>query len=108
MSFTSLLTNICTIEYFTEGDPDSYGNPALTWTARYTDEACRLVASSGREIKIGAEVVIADYKLFLGDITITEQDRVVIGSNTYEILLVQDYGDSFENHHKQCWLRISR
>ena len=108
MSYTSLLIQICTIEYFTEGAPDPYGNPLLTWHVRYTDEDCRLVASSGKEIKVGAEIVIADYKLFLGDITITEQDRVVIGGKAYEVLLVQNYADSLGNHHKQCWLRIAR
>lgn len=108
MSYASLLIQICTIEYFTEGALDDYGNPTLTWHVRYTDEACRLVASSGREIKVGAEIVVADYNLFLGDITITEQDRVVIGGKAYEVLLVQNYADGLGNHHKQAWLRISR
>ena len=108
MSYTSLLIQTCTIEYFTEGLPDNYGNPALTWHDRHTDEDCRLVASTGREIKVGAEIVVADYKLFLGDITITERDRVTIDTLVYEVLLVQDYADSIGSHHKQCWLRISR
>jgi len=108
MSYTSLLIQTCKIEYFTEGLPDDYGNPALAWHDRYTDEDCRLVASAGREIKVGAEIVVADYKLFLGDITITERDRITIDGNVYEVLLVQDYADSLASHHKQCWLRISR
>ena len=66
------------------------------------------MASTGREIKVGAEIVIADYKLFLSDVDITEQDRVVIGGLTYEVLLVQDYEDHTSSHHKQCWMRISR
>ncbi|GAG85509.1 unnamed protein product, partial [marine sediment metagenome] len=33
--------------------------------AAYTDEECRLVSTGGREIKIGAEVVISDWKLFV-------------------------------------------
>ena len=108
MSYTSLLIDICDIEYFTEAAPDDYGNPALTWHVRYTDEDCRLVASGGREIKVGAEIVVADYKLFLGDVTITERDRVIMGALTYEILLVQDYADSLASHHKQVWMRIAR
>ena len=109
MSYTSLLIQTCTIQRFSEGVPDAYGNPVLTWDLTYLeDEACRLTASSGREIKVGAEIVVADYKLFLGDVDITEQDRVVIDSLTYEVLLVQDYADGLSNHHKQCWMRISR
>ena len=109
MSYTSLLVDTCTIQRFSEGAADAYGNPALTWDLTYLeDEACRLTASSGREIKVGAEIVVADYKLFLGDVDITERDRVVIGGLTYEILLVQDYSDGIESHHKQIWMRISR
>ena len=108
MSYTSLLIQNCTTQRFTEGAADDYGNPALTWADYLTDEACRLVAAPGTELKVGAEMVIADYKLFLGDVDITEQDRVVIGTLTYEVLLVQNYADSTASHHKQCWLRISR
>jgi len=108
VSYTSLLIDTCTVQRYTEGAADDYGNPTLTWAAHLTDEACRLVASTGREIKVGAELVIADYKLFLDDVDITEQDRVVMGALTYEVLLVQDYKDSTASHHKQVWLRISR
>lgn len=108
MSYKSLLINLCKIEYFTEGLPDPYGHPDLTWHTRYDDKECRLVASTGTELKVGAEIVVADYKLFLEDVTITEQDRVTIDSKVYEILLVQDYADSLASHHKQCWMRISR
>ena len=110
MSYASLLISLCTIQRFAESlPPDDYGNPIKTWDLTYIeDEPCRLVASTGREIKVGAEIVVADYKLFLSDVDITEQDRVVIDSLTYEILLVQDYADHTASHHKQCWLRIVR
>lgn len=108
MSYKSLLLDVCTVQRFTEGAANDYGNPTLTWADHLTDEACRLEASPGRELKVGAEIVIADYKLFLGDVDITEQDRVVIDSLTYEVLLVQDYADSSADHHKQVWMRISR
>lgn len=109
MSFDSLLIDLCTIQRYSEGAADDYGNPILTWDLTYlVDERCRLTTSSGREIKIGAEIVVADYKLFLSDVDITEQDRVVVDSITYEILLVQDYADHTSDHHKQAWLRVSR
>lgn len=109
MSYTSLLIHTCTVQRFTEGVADDYGNPISTWNLTYLEnQACRLVAAPGTELKVGAEIVIADYKLFVEDIDITEQDRVVISSLTYEVLLVQEYSDDSSSHHKQCWLRISR
>ena len=108
MSYTDLLINTCTTQRFTEGANDGYGNPALTWADNLSDIACRLTTAKGRELKVGAELVIADYKLFVGDVDIIEQDRVIIGGLTYEVLLVEDYKDSSSSHHKQCWLRISR
>ena len=108
MSYISLLIDTCTIQRYSEGIADGYGNPTLTWADHLVDEACRLVAAPGKELKVGAEIVVADYKLFVGDIDITERDRIVIGALTYEVLLFQNYADDTANHHKQCWLRISR
>ena len=109
MSYESLLIETCTVQRFTEGAVDVYGNPSITWDLTYiVDTPCRFSSPSGRELKIGAEIVIADYTLFLGDINITEQDRIEHGSNIYEILLVQEYSDSLAGHHKQCQIRISR
>lgn len=108
MSYTSLLIEICTVQRFTEGAQDGYGNPILTWADHLTNEPCRLTTAKGKEIKVGAELVVADYELFVGDIDIIEQDRVILNSLTYEVLLVEEYADSTAAHHKQCWLRISR
>ena len=109
MSFASLLIDTCTVQRYAEGAADTYGNPTLAWDLTYLEnEPCRLTTSSGREMKVGAEIVIADYKLFIDTVDITEQDRMVLGGITYEILLVQDYADSSSNHHKQIWMRISR
>lgn len=109
MSYASLLIHTCTTQRFTDtGVPDSYGNPILAWANELVDEPCRLTTSSGRELKVGAEIVVADYKLFIGNEDITEQDTVIISGITYEVLLVQDYSDETTAHHKQCWLRVSR
>ncbi len=109
MSYTTLLIDTCTVQRYAGAGADDYGNPVLTWDLTYLEnQACRLVAAPGTELKVGAEIVIADYKLFVQSIDITERDRVVINLLTYEILLVQDYDDGTGSHHKQCWLRISR
>lgn len=108
MSFECLLINTCTIERYTEGAADGYGKPERTWADHLANQACRLVPGSGREITIGAEVVIAEYKLFLGNIDVTEQDRVVIDGDTYQVLLVLERQDSGDNHHKELLMRLVR
>jgi len=112
MSFDSLLKDTCTVRRFSEGAPDDYGTPVKTWADYLTDQSCRMAASGptpgGREFKVGAEVVVADNRLYIGLVDITEQDRVVINSITYEILLVENFADAATNQHKRCWLKVVR
>ena len=108
MSYSSLLIDSCDVMRFTEGAIDDYGHPIKTWAVYLDDTACRLQAGAGKEIYVGAEVVIADYKLFLGDVDITEQDRVVLNSVTYEILLVADKQDGIDSHHKEVFMQTVR
>ena len=117
MSFTSLLIETCTIERYGTGIADAYGTPEKTWADIPTlvDEPCRLMAgtsgsntSAGREFTIGAKLVVADYIMFIGDVDITEQDRVVTGGVTYEILMVADRADGISSHHKEVWLKAVR
>lgn len=105
MSYTSLLINTCTIRRYTEGAQDAYGNPSRTWADHLTDEACRWSEPKNNEIKVGAEVLIYDLDLFLGDVDVTVQDRVVLDSVTYEILGVKDRQDGAGNHHKELAIR---
>ena len=82
--------------------------PVNTWADQLADEPCRLMTGIGKDLKVGAEVVVADYNLFLGDVDITEQDRVEIDSITYEVLLVQDRQNGIGSHHKECLMRTVR
>ena len=107
MSYTSLLIDTCTIERFGEGAADAYGKPAITWSDHLT-EACRLQAGVGKELQIGAEVVVADYKLFLQDVDVTEQDRAIVEGVTYQILLVMNRSNGVDDHHKECLMRAVR
>jgi len=109
MSFDSLLINICTVLEDTGVTPDDYGNLTPVWTpvTGLINIPCRLSTPTGREIKVGAEVVIADYKLFLENITVTEQNRIRMDVD-YEILLVASRQDGAGNHHKECFLRVVR
>lgn len=105
MSYDSLLINTCTIRRFTDGAADAYGNPARTWADHLVDQPCRQIYGKGTEIKIGAEVVIIYDELFVKDIDVIVWDRVVIGSDTYDIVSVVQRQDSTGHHHKQCYLQ---
>ena len=106
MTFDSLLIHTCDIERFTGIGTDDYGRPTGNWTATYEDEPCRHISGQGREIKIGQEVVIVYDQLFLGDVEITEQDRVIIDTVTYQVLSVVFRNDGLGAHHKHCYLEV--
>ena len=105
MSYISLLINTCTTQRYTEGARDNTGRKVRTWADHLVDEACRWSTPANREVKVGAEVVLADLQLFLGDVDITEQDRVIIGTVTYEVLSIVPRQDASGGHHKECWIR---
>ena len=106
MTFDSLLIHTCDIESFTETGTDDYGRPTGNWTPTYENEPCRHVSGQGREIKVGQEVVIVYDQLFLGDVEITEQNRVVIDTVTYQVLSVVFREDGFGAPHKHCYLEV--
>ena len=108
MSYSALLIDTCTIQRYSEGAASEYGNPELTWPTHLASEPCRIEPVSGIELVVGAVRVVAEYRLYLGDVDITERDRVVIDSVTYEILQVRDYKDAKDSHHKECYLVVSR
>jgi len=116
MSFATLLINTCTIQVNTPVAFDAYGNPIEAWSNETVDEPCRIMAgvsggnlNAGREFKVGAEVVQADYMLYLeSTATITEQHRVVLGVTTYHVLLVDNRQNGTGVHHKEVWLRTVR
>lgn len=107
MSFNSLLIDTCTVQRFAEGIVDDYGRPEKNWSTHISDEPCRLVANPNREIKVGVEVVIADYDLFIGDVDVTEQDRIIIEDITYEIISALRQ-KSVGTHHKELLMRTVR
>ena len=108
MSYTSLLLSTCTIQEFTLGAVDDYNVPTKTWGTFLADEACRLVSASNQEVKVGAEVVIADYILFTDNVGITEQMRVIVDSITYEVLSAVVASDGQGTHHQESLLRTVR
>lgn len=108
MSYTDLLINTCTTQRRHPGAIDDYGNLAPGWADELIDIVCRWSTPSNREIKVGAEVVLVDLILFVGDVDITAQDRVVLDTEIYEVLAVIPRQDSISGHHKECLLRTVR
>jgi len=108
MSFTDLLIHSCTVRRNSPGPADAYGYPAPSWSDYLTAQDCRLQPQKGREIRLLAEVVVADYVLFIADVDVTEQDRVIVDSVTYEILMVELMDNGFGGHHKELQLRVVR
>ena len=113
MSFDGLIYQTCTVKRYSVTGTDDYGNPVKNWEDYLTNVACRLTTTKGdrgRELKSGAEVVIANYKLFIDkDIDIIEQDRVVMSDGIqYEVLLVQEKQGMRGQHHKECYLQTVR
>ena len=116
MSFDSLLIHTCDIGALTQGDADDYGHPAKTWPLSYTSQACRIMPTVGREVKVGAEVVISNWKLFVDNsVTVDEQDQIsniknastgtVIDADTYEIILIMMRSNGTSLHHKELALQ---
>ncbi|MCJ7829315.1 MAG: hypothetical protein MUP81_06215 [Dehalococcoidia bacterium] len=109
MSYTDLLINTCKTQRRHPGAIDDYGNPAPGWADELPNTTiCRWSTPSNREIKVGAEVVIADLQLFLEDVDITEQDRVVLDSKTYEVLSAARRQNGAGDHHMEALLRTVR
>lgn len=116
MSFDSLLIHTCDIGRLAQGVKDDYGTPAETWPLIYESQRCRLVSTGGREVRVGAKVMISDWKLFVDNsVVVTEQDRVsnirlattggVINLATFEIILVQMRSNGIGEHHKELALQ---
>ncbi len=107
MAYLDLLIDSCIIQRDIGGAADNYGNLGEDWQTHLTED-CLLQPAKGREIIVGAEVVIADYKLFLDDVDVTEQDRILMDAVVYQILLVEDQWNGVGSHHRELWLRTVR
>lgn len=108
MAFRDLLINMCTVSRYTDGGIDAYGHQVKKWSNHLTSQPCRLQAQTAREVIADKEVVLADYKLFLPTVSITERDRVTMNGITYEVLAVKPIQNGSSEHHLECDLRVVR
>ena len=86
----------CTIQYLTE-TVDADGQMVKTWTDRHADVPCNVMPLKGREIKRPNQTyVVANTGIALQGHydDIVESDRAIVGSTTYDILLVEQVIDT--------------
>lgn len=109
MSFEDLLVHVAEIQRFTVASSDAHGNPVKTWTDTYATQACRIGKTNGRQLTNGGQVVLVDQIMYVPDIDITEDDRVIWEGQTYKVLLVDHVADSTTaHHHKEVSLQNLR
>lgn len=106
MSFAELLTQTCTVVERTKAAAGGYGRATYT-EVLIPNVACLMQADlRGREIKVGTEVKIAGFVLYLENRTLTEQDEIEQDGQRYGILQVQDAGG--QGHHLEVLLERVR
>ena len=105
MSFDSLLINTCTTRRYVAGIADSYGNATPAWNDELTDEPCRISYPKGMQVQRDTEVIPVDAMLFMGDVDVTEYDKVIVDTVEYEILFVGIIQNGFGGHHKELSLK---
>ena len=108
MSYTDLLVHTATTQRATLGVSDAYGNAVKTWADNLVNTPCRFAQQSGRQIWTGAQEELVDFKVFWGDVDITEEDRIVKDGKTYKVLLVASVSDGEGTHHKEAQVQILR
>ena len=100
MSFSDFLNKTCTVRRGVPGTVNDYGHPAKPFSDLLTDVPCRLVPlRKGKEFFREKQLVIIMLNLYVDfSIDIIEEDQVVIGVDTYQVLLVSDAAG--HGHHK--------
>ena len=104
MSFDSLMNSTMTVQRPTLSS-DGHGTSTTTWVNLYTNAPCRLQPLSGMEQTIyDKRGVESTHKLFSTTVySFIEEDRIVVASNTYEVVLVRDI--DLMSHHQEVNLR---
>ncbi|KKM21194.1 hypothetical protein LCGC14_1637870 [marine sediment metagenome] len=106
MAFTELLAQTCTVVERTKVAGGGYGRSGYS-EVLVPDVPCLMQADlRGREIKVGAEVKIAGFILYLDNRALTEQDQIEQDGQRYGVLQVQDAGG--QGHHLEVLLERVR
>jgi SPP1 family predicted phage head-tail adaptor len=95
MSFRNLLNQSVTIQRRTD-TTDDQGGYTNTWATLLRRVKCRFNALSSNEMAIlyDKQKIIADFKVYLEyQSTIKEGDRILFGTRTFDIKLVNDWDE---------------
>ena len=90
-SLSSHFPSLCQVQYLTE-TVDADGQVVTVWKDRHVAVPCNVTSLKGREIKRPNQTyVVANTSIALQDYCpdIVESDRAIVGSTTYDILLVE-------------------
>ena len=112
MSFDSLLDRVCTIQENTVSQ-DTAMQKIKTWSNVATSVKCRLDPVGGGLITVPTVVYAsATHELFMrvqSGLTLTiKQHRIVIGSDTYTILLVPELHEYSDVNHLEVLLELDK
>ena len=83
--------SLCRVQYLTE-DVDADGQVTTAWKDRYVDVPCNVMPLKGKEIRGPNQTyVVATTAIALQGHypDVKESDRAIVGSTTYDILLVE-------------------
>lgn len=105
-----LLNQRCDIWRYSEGSADGYGHLAKTYAELATSVPCRLREAGGKETWADDKTVVpADYIIYLPrNQDVTERDRIVLDSITYDVLRVQHTRARRREHHLKLFMRAVR
>lgn len=111
----SNLIHSCTIQVRSQDSSNDYGEPVNTWADEQTSVKCRFyiqrITTDQSERHRGGELVQLVPKILLdSDVTVTEDDRRVVTTETgfagtYDILKVYPRYTGHSLHHYECDLR---
>jgi SPP1 family predicted phage head-tail adaptor len=104
MSFQNLLNKTCTIKARTVAQHATSGEQVETFAVKYSNVRCRLDEAAGGEYRGATRIVDkATHVLFINfNYNVIDTDAVVVGTETYNVLLVKDAGG--HGHHKELML----
>lgn len=93
-----LLPQTCVIQRYTKTGVALNNDPVYSWATLATPK-CRLYRQSGKEFDQPHQAVVTTPKVMMMVTDVTEKDRLVIGGETYEVLVVNTiYGMSSAHH----------
>ena len=100
-----MLTGTCDVSRQAAGQ-DALGQRNGAWADDSTGNPCLLQPKSGKEFKRDDRVVVSTLKLFLQPgVDVTEDDRIVPGGKTYNVLFVWDAAG--RGHHLELDLELA-